>query len=136
MNRLAKFTLLLSLLLALAAIIGGILIWQELAAHPQFSISINGEAIELDALHSMHWAGLLFGGVIASLVLALLLLILLPLLLLLGLGLPLLLLALCVGAAVLGVASAGALLFSPLILLALLLWWMLRSKPAAQSAAK
>ncbi len=127
MKRFLKWTLVLSLILAAAAIVGGVLMWQEIASHPEVSISINGEDIPVHELSAAHWATLMFAAGITAFVL----LVVLPLTLLLGLALPLMLVAGVLALVVAVLLGAGALVGSPLILLVLLLWWLLRRKPAA-----
>lgn len=125
MKRLLQWTLLMSLLLALLAALGGFFIWQEIASHSDVSVSINGEDLRLQELHAAHWASLMVGGLLITLVL----LVVLPLALLLSLGLPLLIVAGVLGLALLALLSLGSLLLSPLLLLGLLLWLLLRRAP-------
>ena len=119
-----KSVLILSLVLGLLGWLAGGLIWQGIAAQPNFSITVNGEALDLQGFAGMPWAGLLFtlltGGVIVCIVL--------PLILLFGLGLPLLLLGLVLAFVLLGVFGLGTMLFSPFLVLGLLLWLLLRNK--------
>jgi len=136
MKSFAKIILALSLVLALVAAVSGVWLWQEMLSHPGVSVSINGDDIALGELASGQWAELLVGGLLIGVALV----FVLPFVLLLGVGLPLLI----VGGLLLGVLgtvlaalfSVGALLGSPLILLGLLLWLLLRdrrSKRAAQA---
>ena len=127
-----KWLLILSMALALLAVIGGAALWQEIAAQPDVSISINGEDIDVHGVDAVSWIGAVAGVLVAGVVIC----IVLPLVLLLGLGLPLLLLGIGLACALLGVFSVGAIFFSPLILLGLLVWWMLRSKKAPAPKAE
>lgn len=132
MKRFFQWLLLMSLLLVLLAGAGGFFIWQEFAAHPGVSVSINGQDLGLDELHAAHWGSLMLGGLIVTLVL----LVVLPLALVLGLGLPLLIVAGLLGLALLALLSMGGLLLSPLLLLGLLLWLMLRRTPDKPGAGR
>ncbi|OYU26479.1 MAG: hypothetical protein CFE41_15590 [Burkholderiales bacterium PBB2] len=128
MKSFAKFTLALSLVLALVAAVSGVWLWQEMWSHPGVSISINGEDLYLGEMASGQWAELLVGGLITGMVL----LFVLPLVLLLGVGLPLLIvggvLVCVVGTVLAALFSVGAVLGSPLILLGLVLWLLLRDR--------
>ena len=134
MKSIAKIILALSLVLALVAAVSGVWLWQEMLSHPGVSVSINGDDIALGELASGQWAELLVGGVLIGVVLV----FVLPFVLLLGVGLPLLI----VGGLLLGVLgtvlaalfSVGALLGSPLILLGLLLWLLLRDRRTKRAA--
>lgn len=130
MKSFLKWFLALSLILAVAATIGGVLLWQEISSHPEVSISINGEDIPVHALTAAHWGSLLFASGLTLFVLA----VVLPLTLLLGVALPLMFVAGVVALVLAVVAGVGALVGSPLILLVLLLWWLLRRKPVATAA--
>lgn len=133
-----KILLSLSLLLAVLALAGGFAVWQELASHPEVQISVNGETLPLHELHAMHWSGLVLGGLITGFVL----LLVLPLALLLGLGLPMLIVASVLGLGLLALVGVGGLLLSPLLLLGLPLWLLLRDrrhapeKPQAATATQ
>ena len=124
-----KILLLLSVGLLLMALIAGTAVWQGLADHaPGISVSINGEDLDLEALGvAVPWFSAVLGIFIAGLVMC----IAVPLVLLLGLGLPLLILSVVIGGLLLGAFSIGALLFSPLFLLVLVLWLILRRRPKA-----
>lgn len=96
---------------------------------PDLLITVDGEQIELGGLEAGHmW--LIFGAIVLAMVIVV---IVVPLALLFGVGVPLLLAALGVIAALACVAVAVAVVGSPVILLALLLWWAVRPKktPAA-----
>lgn len=124
MKSLFKTLLILSLLLTVLALAGGFAIWQEIASHPEVQVSINGEDLALHELHGLHWGGLLFGGLVTGFVL----LIVLPLALLLGLGLPLLIVGGMLGVGLLALIGVGGLLLSPLLLVGLVLWLLLRDR--------
>ncbi|WP_397533930.1 hypothetical protein [Roseateles sp.] len=130
MKSFLKWSMALSLILAVAAAIGGVLLWQEISGHPEVSISINGEDIPVHALSAAHWGSLLFAAGITLFVLA----VVLPLTLLLGVALPLMIVAGVIALVLAVVAGVGALVGSPLILLVLLLWWLMRRKPPAAAA--
>ena len=127
MKKFFKILLSLSLLLAVLALAGGFAVWQELASHPEVQISVNGETLPLHELHAMHWSGLVLGGLITGFVL----LLVLPLALLLGLGLPMLIVASVLGLGLLALVGVGGLLLSPLLLLGLPLWLLLRDRRPA-----
>jgi hypothetical protein len=91
---------------------------------PDLLITVDGEQIELGGLEAGHmW--LAFGAIVLAMVIVV---IVVPLALLFGVGVPLLLAALGVIAALACVAVAVAVVGSPVILLALLLWWAVRPK--------
>lgn len=111
--------------LVVAAVVGAAFVWPQLDG----TLSIDGETVEFGALHGDH-ALLAIGGVLLALVTVL---VVVPAALLFGLGLPALLagLVLLLGLAVAGVALA--IVFSPLLLLGLLGWWLWkRSRGAAR----
>ena len=112
--------LLATALLAIAAGVAGALLWH--GGGPQFDITINGEPWEPAAAH----------GAAAGVAVALVSALVVPLALLLGLGLPLLLVGLVLAAVLLAVGSVVAVATSPLILLVLLVWWLVRRDGAAQ----
>ena len=119
-----KCLLILGLVLGLLGLLASGLVWQGIAAQPNLHITINGEALDLQDFAGMPWAGPLFtlltGAVIVCLVV--------PMILLFGLGLPLLLLGLVLAFVLLGVFGLGTMLFSPFLVLGLLLWLLLRNK--------
>lgn len=133
MKTFLKISLALTLLLAIAALLAGTALWNEIGAHPDMTLSINGETLPLEHFGPLDWAGSLFGMLIAGLVIV----IVVPLVLLLGLGLPLLILGLGLAVGVLALFSVGALMLSPLLIVGLLLWLLLRDKkrPAARPAS-
>ena len=122
MKRLLFWSLVAALLLAALAVFAGVVIWQEIAAHPQMSITINGENVPIHDMDMADWVGLVFAGGVALLTV----IFVVPLSLILGLGLPLLIAggALAFGALLL--AGVGLMVAAPLLLPVLLLWWLLR----------
>jgi hypothetical protein len=119
-----KWLLILSLGLALLGLFAGGALWHTLIAQPDVSISINGEDLDFEGLHSVPWFGVVFGMLAAGAVVCLVI----PLVLLFSVGLPLLLTLAILAAVAVGLLSLGAMLFSPLILLVLLLLIVLRKK--------
>lgn len=126
MKTFLKTLLILSLLLVLASLAAGWGLLSWLHDAPGVHLSINGDELMLqglgDGLGDVLGAGL--GLVITGLVLF----IVLPLVLLLSVGLPLLIVG---GMLALGLAALlglGALLGSPLILLLLVVWLLMRDR--------
>jgi len=115
-------------MLALTVMAGGSL-WHhfgDFAADPGFTLSINGEDVDLGELQNLEGHGVgatLLGCLIAGIVLC----VLLPLILLFSIGLPLLILLLVFGGLALGAVGVGAVVFSPIWLVVLVLWLLLRS---------
>jgi len=96
---------------------------------PDFGISINGDEVDM---------GDLFGGMIGLTVAGAVMLVLcvvLPLVLLLAIGLPLLIVGAVLAAVVAVLCGVGAVLGSPVILIALLLLWVVKSKKKAVASA-
>lgn len=127
-KRFAQWVLLPGLLLGALALWGGYAIWQEVLAHPGFEVVINGTELGVQELSGLHWASLLLAGGLALVIL----LLVLPLTLMLGLSLPLLLAAGTLGLGLLLLVSVGGLLCSPLLLLGLLAWLLLRRRTGRQ----
>ncbi|MBV8604668.1 MAG: hypothetical protein JO224_08315 [Pelomonas sp.] len=95
---------------------------------PDFSLSVNGDDVDLDGFNGPGWlVGLIVTGVV-GLVLG----VVLPLVLLLGIGLPLLIVGVVIGALVLAVCGVGAVLCSPFVLFGLLALWLIRPRRAAK----
>jgi hypothetical protein len=89
-------------------------------------VTVDGEQVDLQALHAATgW--LVLGGVVLATVIVL---VVVPLSLIFGLGLPLLIAALLLVAGLLIAGVVVAVLGSPLILLGLLLWWAVRPRRA------
>ncbi|HEY1090067.1 MAG TPA: hypothetical protein VGE47_03165 [Burkholderiaceae bacterium] len=114
----------LAILLFFAMLGGGFAIWHGINELPGLSVNINGEDL---ALHGMD-LGDLIGAVIGLGVAGVVLLIVVPLVLLFSVGLPLLIMGAVIAAVVLAVCGVGAVLGSPLILLALILWLVFRPR--------
>jgi hypothetical protein len=131
MRSLFKWTLILSLACVLLAGLGGAALLHALTQIPDVSISINGEAMDLAELGFAPISATLLGMTAAALVVC----VVLPLVLLLGVGLPLLLTGLMLGLVLALLLGLGALLGSPIIVLALLLWLLLRPRRAPRAAA-
>ncbi|XHS79144.1 hypothetical protein ACFJGW_04025 [Burkholderiaceae bacterium UC74_6] len=94
-----------------------------------FGISINGDEVDM---------GDLFGGMVGLTVagaVMLVLCIVLPLVLLIAIGLPLLIVGAVLAAVVAVLCGVGAVLGSPVILIALLLIWAIRPKKKAVASA-
>ncbi len=119
-----KWLLILSLGLALLGLFAGGALWHEFIAQPDVSISINGEDLDFDGLQTVPWFGAVFGTLAAGIVVCLVI----PLVLLFSVGLPILLTVMILGFVAVGLLSLGAMLFSPVIILGLLLWLVLRNK--------
>jgi hypothetical protein len=129
-----KWLLMLSLGIALLGLWAGGALWHEFIAQPDVSISINGEDFDFTGLEALPWFGGIFGMLAAGAVVCLVI----PLVLLFSVGLPLLLTVMILGFVALGVLSLGAMLFSPVIIIGLLLWLVLRNKrprPARRTSA-
>ncbi|MCV2350934.1 hypothetical protein [Paucibacter sp. Y2R2-4] len=134
-----KWLLIGGALLAMLAMWSGFALWHglhEFVMQPDVSFSINGEDIDIEGLRewgSAPWYEVMFGMMMAGLALCLVL----PLVLVFSIGLPILLTVLILGGVAFGLLSLGGLLFSPFILLALLLWLVFRNKrrPSQTTAA-
>ncbi len=126
MKRVFKVFAVLSLLVLITAISGGFSLWHHLGNHPDMSISINGEEMLFGATDLAD----VIGGVVGLAIAAVVLLVVVPLCLLVGIGLPLLIVGGVLALGLLAAVGVGAVVFSPLILIGLLLWLALRRKPA------
>ena len=131
MKQAFRIMFILSLALALLAILSGIGLWHEASSHPGLSVSINGDDLDLDGMGGVHWLGLIAGLSIAAVVLC----VVVPLVLLFSIGLPLLIVGAVEAAVVVSVMSVGALLFSPLIVIGVVLYLLLRTKKPRPSRA-
>ena len=131
MKRAFRILLILSLALAVLAILSGIGLWHGASSHPGLSVSINGDDLDLHGLGDMNGLHAIAGLGIAAVVLC----IAVPLLLLFSIGLPVLIIGAVLAAVVVSVMSVGALLFSPLIVIGALLYLLLRPKKPASSRA-
>jgi hypothetical protein len=117
-----KTLLILSLLLVLASLAAGWGLLSWLHDAPGVHLSINGDELMLQGLGEVLGAGL--GLVITGLVLF----IVLPLVLLLSVGLPLLIVGGLLAVGLAALLGMGALLGSPLILLVLVVWLLVRDR--------
>ena len=127
MKTFLKWAVALTVLGALG--LGLLALWAANTADPGLNIIINGESVHLNELSS--WQGL---SLLAGLAIALVVLILvLPLVLVLGVALPLLIVAGVLGVILIPLLGAGALLSSPLLLIGLLLWLLLRPRRRDES---
>lgn len=126
-----KTVFVLALVSALVMLAFGLGLFALLGDLSDLHIRINGD--------DLVWSGLDLGDVIGAgiglLVAAVVVCVVVPLALLLGLGLPLLIFGGLLVAGVMAVLGIGALLGSPLILIGLVLWLLLRDKPRQPRAA-
>lgn len=123
MKTLFKALLLTAVLLTLMAALGGFML---LHGNSHMQVVLNGHELSQEA-----GFGSLIGAGMGLLIAGVLLCIVLPLALLLGLALPLLIIGMLLAAGVAMVLGVGALLGSPLILLALILFLVLRKRQRA-----
>ncbi|CAN5321460.1 hypothetical protein BH11PSE10_BH11PSE10_13880 [soil metagenome] len=135
MKQVFRIMVILSLALAVLAILSGIGLWHEAGSHPGLSVSVNGDDLDLEGFGDLHGLGVIAGLGIAALVMC----VVVPLLLLFSIGLPLLIICAVVlavlAAVVFSAMSVGALLFSPLIVIGVVLYLLLRSKKPRPSRA-
>ena len=131
MKRAFRIIFILSLALAVLAILSGIGLWHEASSHPGLSISVNGDDLAMRGLIDLNWLGAIAGLSIAAVVLC----VVVPLVLLFSIGLPLLIVGAVLAAVMVTVMSVGALLFSPLIVIGLVLYLLLRTKKPRSSRA-
>ncbi|MEJ6007251.1 hypothetical protein WG899_17010 [Paucibacter sp. AS339] len=130
MKNVFRWFLIAGAVVGLLALCSGFALWQglhEFAMHPDVSLSINGEDIDIQGLRdlgSTPWYEVMFGMTVAGLVVCLIL----PIVLVFSIGLPILLTVMILGGVAFGLLSLGSLLFSPFIILALLLWLVFRNK--------
>jgi hypothetical protein len=122
MKSFLRLILVTALVLALLSMALGLLVALNVLTQPDFSISINGSELPLAELHAGHWLLGMMGLGIAAVVVV----VVVPLALLMGLAMPLLMLALGLSLGLLALLGVGALMLSPLLLLALLLLWLAR----------
>ncbi|MDT9000020.1 hypothetical protein RQP53_12160 [Paucibacter sp. APW11] len=123
MRTLFKLVFAFSLVLVLIGVCSGVAMFHEFGSDPGFNVSINGDDLSFNSMDLGDWLGLGLGLGITALVMC----IVLPLVLLLSVGLPLLVLCCVIGGLALAAGSVGAVLFSPLFFVVLLLWLLLRS---------
>ena len=129
MKQVFRVFVILSLALAALAMLSGIGLWHEAGSHPGLSISINGSDLELHGFDDLQGLSLIagLGGAIV------LIAAIVPLVLLFSIGLPLLIAGAVLAAVVLSVMSVGALLFSPLIVIGVVFYLLLRTKKTRAS---
>ena len=127
-----KILLVLGLVMVLASVATGVVVLGAISDADGMHIVINGHEWNGGTLEM----GDAFAIFLAVMICGLVVCVVVPLVLLLGLGLPLLLLG---GLLVLGVAAvlgAGAVLGSPLLLIALVVWLLVRDRtPRARRRA-
>ncbi|MBV8125607.1 MAG: hypothetical protein JOY60_10610 [Burkholderiaceae bacterium] len=122
MKTFLKLTVVLAVLSALG--LGLLALWAANTADPGLNIIINGESVQLSELSGWQGLGLLAGLAVALMALSLVL----PLVVLLSVALPLLIVGGVLSLILLPLLGAGALLSSPLLLVGLLLWLVLRPR--------
>jgi hypothetical protein len=76
------------------------------------------------------------GSVLVALVVGVVALVVVPLVLIVGVGVPLLAVLCSLGAVLFALAGVAALLFAPLLLPLLLVWWLARRKPVARAGVQ
>ncbi len=76
------------------------------------------------------------GSVLVALVLGVLVIVIVPLVLIVGVGVPLLAVLCSLGGVLLALAGVMALLFAPLLLPVLLVWWLARRKPVPRAGVQ
>ncbi|TXI20031.1 MAG: hypothetical protein E6Q67_09730 [Roseateles sp.] len=123
MKTLFKALFVMAALFAVLAVAGGFTLLHGLRDASDVHVVMNG--------HEMFWdsdLGDLIGAGVGLAIAGVMLCVVVPLALLLGLALPLLIVGGLVAAGVVAVLSVGAVLGSPLILLGLILFLVLRNK--------
>jgi len=123
MKTLFKALFVMAALFAVLAVAGGFTLLHGLRDASDVHVVMNG--------HEMFWdsdLGDLIGAGVGLAIAGVVLCVVVPLALLLGLALPLLIVGGLVAAGVVAVLSVGAVLGSPLILLGLILFLVLRNK--------
>ena len=129
MKTLFKILFIGTALMVLAAMFGG---WALLSHHgPDLHITLDDGDFFLGGSDVGDWLGASIGLFIAALVC----IVVVPLVLLLGVALPLLILAGVLGLGLVALLGVGAVLGSPLILLGLLLFVVLRNRNRAMRAS-
>ena len=101
---------------------------------PDFSVNVNGDDMDMTQFSGGSWLGSLIAVLVMGVV-ALVLGLILPLVLIFSVGLPLLVVGVALAIVLAVVGGVGAVVFSPVILFALLLLWLVkRSKSKVASA--
>jgi len=129
MRTLFRWILLMAIALVVLSGLSSTLLLHSLAHIPDISISINGEALDLADLEWAPFSATLLGLMVAGLVVC----VVLPLVLLLGIGLPLLIVAGMLGVVLAMMLGLGTLLGSPVIVIGLILWLLLRPRRAPRA---
>ncbi|SEK76895.1 hypothetical protein SAMN05216359_10314 [Roseateles sp. YR242] len=124
MKTIFKTLLVLGLVMVLASMALGVLAIGFLSDAPGVHISINGE----DWSSTGFSMGDAFGAFLGISIAAVVLCVVVPLVLLLGLGLPLLILGGLLALGIAAVLGVGAVLGSPLLLVVLIVWLLVRDK--------
>ncbi|OWQ84691.1 hypothetical protein CDN99_23430 [Roseateles aquatilis] len=131
MKTLFKTLLVLGLVLVIGAMVLGVSVIGLIGDAPGVHLTIDGDEV--------IWSGLgladAFGAGLGLIITIGVLCLVLPLVLLLGLGLPLLILGGLLLAGIAALLGVGAVLGSPLILIGLIVWLLVRDKPRKQSSA-
>lgn len=130
MKTLFKTLLILGFVLVLGAMLLGWGVIHLLGDVPGVHLSIDGDEVVWSGLGLADAFGAGLGMVIAIGVMCLVV----PLVLLLGLGLPLLILGALVLAGLAALLGVGAVVGSPLILIGLVVWLLVRDKPRQSRA--
>ncbi|WP_431049768.1 hypothetical protein [Roseateles sp. L2-2] len=135
MKTLFKTFLVLGVILVGGALLLGWGMVHLLGDVPGVHLTVDGEEVILSGMGLADAFGAGIGLIVALVVLCLVV----PLVLLLGLGLPLLILGAVALVALAALASVGAVVGSPLLVIGLVVWLLVRDKPRkaprAQSAA-
>jgi hypothetical protein len=135
MKTLFKAFLILGFILIAGALLLGWGVIHLLGDVPGVHLTVDGEQVVLSGMGLADAFGAGLGLVIALVVMCLVV----PLVLLLGLGLPLLIFGVLALVALAALAGVGAVIGSPLLLIGLVVWLLVRDKPRkaprAQSAA-
>ncbi|PZP32495.1 MAG: hypothetical protein DI603_10730 [Roseateles depolymerans] len=129
MKTLFKALFVMAALFTVLSLLGGFALLRGLGDSSDFHVVMNG--------HEMFWdsdLGDLIGAGVGLLIAGVVVCVVVPLALLLGLALPLLILGGLLAAGVAAMLGLGALLGSPLILLGLILFFVLRNRNRQKAA--
>lgn len=125
MKTLFKTFLILGFLLVAGSLLLGWGLIHVLGDVPGVHLTVDGEEVILSGMGLADAFGAGIGLIVALVVLCLVV----PLVLLLGLGLPLLILGAIALVALAALASVGAVVGSPLLIIGLVVWLLVRDKP-------
>jgi hypothetical protein len=125
MKTLFKTLLVLGFVLVGGAVLLGWGVFHLLGDVPGVHLTVDGEEVILSGMGLGDAIGAGLGLIIAIAVMCLVV----PLVLLLGIGLPLLILGAVVLVALAALAGVGAVVGSPLLLIGLVVWLLVRDKP-------